>query len=63
MEYKNVDIIIGYGKKARRAYGMNEIALVPGTCTLDTALIDTSWSIGGIKRDIPILASAMNGEV
>ena len=63
MEYKNVDIIIGYGKKARRAYGMNEIALVPGTCTLDPALIDTSWSIGGIKRDIPILASAMDGVV
>jgi len=58
-----VDIIIGRGKKARRAYGIDEIALVPGGRTLDPDLADTTWTIGGISREIPILASAMDGVV
>jgi IMP dehydrogenase len=58
-----VDIQIGRGKQARRAYGFDEIALVPGGKTLDPSLADTSWEIGGIKREIPIIASAMDGVV
>jgi IMP dehydrogenase len=58
-----VDIQIGRGKTARRAYGFDEIALVPGQRTLDPKLADTSWRIGGIEREIPIIASAMDGVV
>jgi IMP dehydrogenase len=58
-----VDIQIGRGKMARRAYGIDEIALVPGTVTLDPSLANTSWQIGGIEREIPIIASAMDGVV
>lgn len=58
-----MDIQIGRGKTARRAYGIDEIALVPGTRTLDPNLADPSWCIGGIKREIPIIASAMDGVV
>jgi IMP dehydrogenase len=58
-----MDIVIGRGKTARRAYGIDEIALVPGLRTLDPSLADASWTIGGIKRDIPIIASAMDGVV
>lgn len=58
---KHVDIQIGRGRTARRAYGIDEIALVPGRRTLDPSLADTSWEIGGIKREIPIIASAMDG--
>ncbi len=58
-----MDISIGRGKTARRAYGIDEIALAPGVRTLDPTLADTSWSIGGIEREIPILASAMDGVV
>jgi IMP dehydrogenase len=58
-----VTIQIGRGKTARRAYGIDEIALVPGARTLDPSLADTSWSIGGIQREIPIIASAMDGVV
>jgi IMP dehydrogenase len=58
-----VDIQIGRGKQARRAYGFDEIALVPSGRTLDPSLADTSWEIGGIKREIPIIASAMDGVV
>lgn len=58
-----MNIQIGRGKTARRAYGIDEIALVPGPRTLDPSLADTSWEIGGIKREIPIIASAMDGVV
>lgn len=58
-----VDIQIGRSKTARRAYGIDEIALSPGQRTLDPQLADTQWQIGGIQREIPILASAMDGVV
>lgn len=58
-----MDIKIGKGKTARRAYGIDEIALVPGHGTLDPSLPDTSWRIGGIEREIPIIASAMDGVI
>ena len=58
-----MDIQIGRGKTARRAYGIDEIALVPGARTLDPQLADTQWQIGQITREIPIIASAMDGVV
>lgn len=58
-----MDIQIGRGKTARRAYGIDEIALVPGSRTLDPQIADTHWQIGGITREIPIIASAMDGVV
>jgi len=58
-----VDILIGRDKTARRAYGIDEIALVPGMRTLDPSLADTRWKIGSIEREIPIIASAMDSVV
>ncbi len=58
-----MNIQIGRGKTARRAYGIDEIALVPGARTLDPQLADASWEIGGVTREIPIIASAMDGVV
>ncbi|MBW4634085.1 MAG: GuaB3 family IMP dehydrogenase-related protein [Iphinoe sp. HA4291-MV1] len=58
-----MDIQIGRGKAAKRAYGIDEIALVPGNRTLDPSLADTKWRIGNIERDIPIIASAMDSVV
>jgi IMP dehydrogenase len=58
-----VDIVIGRGKTARRAYGIDEIALSPGVRTLDPSLADTRIRLGGIDREIPIIASAMDGVV
>lgn len=58
-----MNIQLGRGKTARRAYGIDEIALVPGPRTLDPALADTRWTIGGIEREIPIIASAMDGVI
>lgn len=58
-----MDIQIGRGKTARRAYGIDEIALAPGNRTLDPSLADTKWRIGNIEREIPIIASAMDGVI
>ncbi len=58
-----MEIQLGRGKTARRAYGIDEIALVPGNRTLDPSLADTKWCIGNIEREIPIIASAMDGVV
>ncbi|MCL1493848.1 MAG: GuaB3 family IMP dehydrogenase-related protein [Pseudanabaena sp. Salubria-1] len=58
-----MDIQIGRGKTARRAYGIDEIALVPGGKTLDPNVADTFWEVGGIRREIPIIASAMDGVI
>ncbi len=54
---------IGMGRKARRSYGFDEVALVPGTLTIDPADVDTSCEIGGIKFQVPIMASSMDGVV
>jgi len=58
-----VNIQLGRNKSVRRAYGIDEIALVPGGRTVDPEVTDTSWEVGGIKREIPIIASAMDGVV
>jgi len=54
---------IGIGRRARRCYGFDEIALVPGTTTINPAEVDTGWEINGVKFRIPIIASAMDGVV
>ena len=58
-----MNIELGLNRKVRRAYGIDEIALVPGNRTLDYDLTDPSWSIGDIKREVPIVASAMDSVV
>lgn len=54
---------IGKDRKARRAYGFDEIALVPGEVTLNPDEVDTTLKIGDRTFEIPFLASAMDGVV
>ncbi len=54
---------IGRDREARRAYGLDEIALVPGEVTVNPDEVDTSLHFGNIKLEIPFLASAMDGVV
>ncbi len=54
---------VGRGRKARRCYGFDEIALVPGTVTINPAEVDTSWQIDDLTFKVPILAAAMDGVV
>jgi protein-S-isoprenylcysteine O-methyltransferase Ste14 len=63
MLHDAVTIQLGRTRTVRRAYGIDEIALVPGGRTVDPAVTDSSWTLGGITREIPIIASAMDGVV
>src|SRR3990167_574669 len=54
---------IGIERRARRCYGFDEIALVPGTVSVNPADVDTAWSIGDLKFRVPFIASAMDGVV
>ena len=58
-----MDIEIGRGKTARRAYGLDEIAIVPSRRTRDPEDIDISWSLGDLNLDLPCLASALDAAV
>ncbi|WP_341884761.1 GuaB3 family IMP dehydrogenase-related protein [Synechococcus sp. UW140] len=58
-----MDIQLGRSRIVRRAYGIDEIALVPGGRTVDPAVVDSSWRLAGFEREIPIIASAMDGVV
>lgn len=54
---------IGREREARRAYGFDEIALVPGARTINPAEVDISTKIGKEKLELPFIASAMDGVV
>src|SRR5881396_3365085 len=58
-----MEIEIGRGKKARRAYGFDDIAIVPSRRTRDPDDIDISWKLGDYRFELPLLASAMDGVV
>jgi IMP dehydrogenase len=58
-----MEIEIGRGKKGRRAYGLDEIAIVPSRRTRDPEDVDLAWQLDGVGFDLPLLASAMDGVV
>ena len=56
-----MEIEIGRGKKARRAYGFDDIAIVPSRRTRDPDDVDISWKLGDYRFELPLLAAAMDG--
>ena len=58
-----MEVEIGRGKKARRAYGFDDIAIVPSRRTRDPDDIDITWNLGPYRFELPLLASAMDGVV
>ena len=56
-------VIIGGDRESRRAYGFDEIALVPGRTTINPSDVDVKWSLAGKEYIIPIIAAAMDGVV
>jgi len=58
-----MEIEIGRGKKARRAYGFDDIAIVPSRRTRDPDDVDVSWKLGPYRFELPLMASAMDGVV
>jgi IMP dehydrogenase len=58
-----VEIDIGIGKSGRRAYGFDDIAIVPSRRTRDPDDVDISWEVDAFTFELPLLASAMDGVV
>jgi IMP dehydrogenase len=58
-----MEVEIGRGKKARRAYGFDDVAIVPSRRTRDPDDIDISWKLADYRFELPLLASAMDGVV
>jgi len=56
-------IEIGRGRMVRRTYGFDEVAIVPGAYTIDPEMADVSWSLGGVKIDIPIVGASLDALV
>jgi len=54
---------VGKDRKARRCYGFDEVALVPGDVTVNPNEVDTTWQLGDLKFKVPIIAAAMDGVV
>jgi IMP dehydrogenase len=57
------EIEIGMGKVARRAYGFDEVAIVPSRRTRDPDDVDISWEIDAYTFALPLMASAMDAAV
>jgi IMP dehydrogenase len=58
-----LDIEIGMGKQARRAYGFDEVSIVPSRRTRDPDDVDISWTVDAWTFELPLLASAMDAVV
>ena len=58
-----MEVEIGRGKKGRRAYGFDDIAIVPSRRTRDPDDIDISWTLGPYRFELPLLGAAMDGVI
>ncbi|MCC6339039.1 MAG: GuaB3 family IMP dehydrogenase-related protein [Acidimicrobiia bacterium] len=58
-----MEVEIGIGKSGRRAYGFDDIAIVPSRRTRDPEDIDISWDLDAFHLELPLIAAAMDGVV
>lgn len=50
-------------RRLRRAYGFDEVSLVPGDVTVNPDQVDTSFRLGDLVFPLPVLAAAMDAVV
>jgi IMP dehydrogenase len=55
------EVEIGRGKSGRRAYGFDDIAIVPSRRTRDPEDVDISWEIDAYRFELPLMGAAMDG--
>ncbi len=56
-----MEVEIGIGKSGRRAYGFDDIAIVPSRRTRDPEDVDISWELDAFHFELPLMAAAMDG--
>ena len=47
-------------RELRRVYGFDEVAIAPGSVTVNPEMVNTEFSVGNVTTDIPVLGSAMD---
>src|ERR1700722_3144666 len=62
-EAQVAEIEIGIFKSGRKAYGLDDIAIVPSRRTRDPEDVDISWEIDAYRFELPLLAPVMDGVV
>jgi len=55
------EVEIGFGKSGRRAYGFDDIAIVPSRRTRDPEDVDISWEVDAFRFELPLMGAAMDG--
>jgi IMP dehydrogenase len=55
------DVEIGIGKSGRRAYGFDDLAIVPSRRTRDPEDVSLAWEIDAYRFELPLVASPMDG--
>ncbi|MGH8874571.1 MAG: IMP dehydrogenase, partial [Acidimicrobiia bacterium] len=58
-----MEIDIGIGKAGRRAFGFDDIAIVPSRRTRDPDDVDITWQLDAFRFDLPMLGAAMDSAV
>ena len=54
------EIEIGRGKRGRRAYSLDDVAIVPSRRTRDPQDVSVSWQIDAYQFDMPVIAAPMD---
>lgn len=57
------EIEIGRGKRGRRAYSFDDVAVVPSRRTRDPEDVSISWQIDAYQLELPLLAAPMDSVV
>ena len=58
-----MEIDIGIGKSGRKAFGFDDIAIVPSRRTRDPDDVDISWQLDAFKFTLPMMGSAMDSAI
>ncbi len=58
-----MEIDIGIGKSGRRAFGFDDIAIVPSRRTRDPDDVDISWQVDAFTFGLPMLGAAMDSAI
>jgi len=58
-----VEVEIGIAKSGRRAWGFDDIAIVPSRRTRDPEDVDLSWELDAFTFGLPMMASGMDSAV
>lgn len=57
------EIEIGRGKRGRRAYSLDDVAIVPSRRTRDPREVSVSWQIDAYHFELPVMAAPMDSVV